>query len=380
MAIRKRQSKKSSSGYTYEVNFTYKDPETGISKRIFKGGFKTKREAQEFEMMKRSELANPNFIKQSEKTLLDIYNEFMEIGSKEYQSNTIYNTQKTLRFWSGKKATIDLGAIPISKIKYKILQEFFNKREECGKAFNNDIKSALNRIFRYAVRCEYIASNPLEHVKVLGVENKKDKHILTAMEYQRLLSELSRKNTFEYDAIRIAVMIGYYTGLRISEAMAICRSDFDFEENTIFVHRKMVYKGLRKNNIYAVEKMKSKSSKAYLPLPEELKKELIKWFEINPYEKVVCDEDGNYLDPDCTGNKLRKIANSLGIQFHFHLLRDTYCTRLFENGLHPKIIQTLARHQSFNTTMNVYTHVNQNMQLDVVNKIFCGENVAKIEQ
>lgn len=30
MAIRKRQSKKSSSGYTYEVNFTYKDTETGI--------------------------------------------------------------------------------------------------------------------------------------------------------------------------------------------------------------------------------------------------------------------------------------------------------------------------------------------------------------
>ena len=379
MAIRKRQSKKSSSGYTYEVNFTYKDAETGITKRCWKGGFKTKKEAQEFEMMKRNEFTNLNSIKQSEKTLFEVYNEFLEIGSKEYQSNTIYNTQKTLRFWSGKKATIDLGVIPISKIKYKILQEFFNKRKENGKAFNNDIKSALNRVFRYAIRCEYISSNPMEHIKILGVENKKSKHILTYEEYKKILNELSRKETFEYSSIKMAVIIGFYTGLRISEAMAIHKSDFDFDGNTIYVHRKMVYKGLRKSEIYAIEDMKSQKSKAYLPLPEELKKELIQWFKINPYEKVVCDEDGNYLDPDCTGNKLRKIANNLDIQFHFHLLRDTYCTRLFENGLHPKMIQTLARHASFNTTMNVYTHVKQDMQLDIVNKIFCGENVAKKE-
>lgn len=53
------------------------------------------------------------------------------------------------------------------------------------------------------------------------------------------------------------------------------------------------------------------------------------WFYINPYEKVICDEDGNYLDPDCTGNRLRSISkkNRNTIPFPFietHLYYVSY--------------------------------------------------------
>ena len=97
--------------------------------------------------------------------------------------------------------------------------------------------------------------------------------------------------------------------------------------------------------------MKSKSSKALIPLPDSLKQELELWFEMNPYEKVICDEEGNYLDPDCTGNRIRNISKKLGINFHFHLLR----------------------HANFNTTMSVYAHVDDKKKQKIVNEVFCGE-------
>lgn len=381
MAIRKRKSKKSSSGYTYEVNFTYKDPETDITKRYWKGGFKTKKEAQEYEVQKRMELANNRaHIKNCNKTLKEVYDEFMEIGSAEFQHNTIYNTKKTLHYWSGKKATIDLGSIPIQNIGYKTLQQFFNKRSDCGKACNEDIKTALRRIFVYAIRSEYISSNPIEYVKVTGVENKKEKHVLTYDEFQLILRELKNKNTFEYDAISMAVVIGFYTGLRISEVMALQKDDFDFEENTIFVHRKLNYKGKKKKDIEAVEQMKSKSSKVMIPLPDNLKQELELWFGMNPYQNVICDEEGDFLDPDCTGNRIRSISNKLGIPFHFHLLRHTYTTYLVNARVDVKVAQELLRHANFNTTMSVYAHVDDKKKQNIVNEVFCGENVAKMHK
>lgn len=149
------------------------------------------------------------------------------------------------------------------------------------------------------------------------------------------------------------------------------------EEDTIFVHRKLNYKGKKKKDIEAVEQMKSKSSKAVIPLPTILKQELIVWFRMNPYENVIYDEDGNFLDPDCTGNKLRTISNKLGIPFHFHLLRHTYTTSLVNAHVDVKVAQELLRHANFNTTMSIYAHMDDQKKQSIVNQVFCGENVVK---
>lgn len=50
MSVIKRKSKKAKNGYLYEVNFTYKV--NGITKRYWKRGFVTKKEAIEHENKK----------------------------------------------------------------------------------------------------------------------------------------------------------------------------------------------------------------------------------------------------------------------------------------------------------------------------------------
>ena len=42
-----------------------------------------------------------------------------------------------------------------------------------------------------------------------------------------------------------------------------------------------------------------------------------------------------------------------------HVLRHTYCTRLFERGFDPKEIQYLMGHASPEITMRIYTHYNK---------------------
>ena len=54
MTIRRRASKKAKNGYVYEVNFQYKH--LGVAEHYWKGGFKTKQEAQNHEDLKKAEL------------------------------------------------------------------------------------------------------------------------------------------------------------------------------------------------------------------------------------------------------------------------------------------------------------------------------------
>ncbi|MCI8878207.1 MAG: tyrosine-type recombinase/integrase [Oscillospiraceae bacterium] len=42
--------------------------------------------------------------------------------------------------------------------------------------------------------------------------------------------------------------------------------------------------------------------------------------------------------------------------------RHTFTTRLFENGVNIKVIQEILGHADFDTTMNIYTHITQDMK------------------
>lgn len=137
-----------------------------------------------------------------------------------------------------------------------------------------------------------------------------------------------------------------------------------------------------KEEYYVAKELKSKKSKAILPLPEVLKEEMIEWFKKNPYERVIVDKQGNYINPTCLSNEVKMIAKKLNIHFNFHMLRHTYATTLITNDVDIKTAQELMRHSNFNTTLSLYTHIGVERKKKVVNEIFkkkSGEIVADLD-
>lgn len=117
-------------------------------------------------------------------------------------------------------------------------------------------------------------------------------------------------------------------------------------------------------------------------MPGILKDVIIDWFKVNPYSKAICDVEGFYINPDVMGIDVKKVARTLDISFNFHMLRHTYATMLVTNNVDLKTAQDLMRHSNINTTMSIYTHIQEKHKLDTVNSIFdkkCGENVAKTQ-
>lgn len=374
MSIRKRTSKKAKNGYVYEVYFPYKV--NGITERYSRSGFKTKKEAQEHEALMLAEVKEKGKInKDSAKTLNQVYKEFLELGANEYQANTILGTK--LQYERNVKA--ELGNISIKNFDYALLQGYFNKRGSLGIETNKSTRKALNRLLNYAVKVGYIKNNPINLVKVIGIENKREKdQVLLDTELNILLNALESANDFNKKAYSIAIQIGKYTGLRVSEVFALEKEDINFNENCINVNRKLVYDGLKKDEIYSTHQMKSKSSKAIIPLASVLKSVLTDWFKINPYDHIICDVEGKYINPKTFSIFMKSLAKKHNISFNFHMLRHTFATTLVMNDVDIKTTQELMRHSDFNTTMTLYTHISKEHKAKVINDVFGLKSVEKV--
>lgn len=42
-----------------------------------------------------------------------------------------------------------------------------------------------------------------------------------------------------------------------------------------------------------------------------------------------------------------------------HALRHTFCSRCFEKGIKPKVVQQLMGHAHYSTTIDIYTHITE---------------------
>ena len=378
MSIIKVPSKKAKKGYTYKVTFKYK--ENDITRTYSKSGFIVKKDAQEHESMVKAQINQDGYLKKvCNDSLNKVFNDWLKVDSGLYALNTI-NLYKRIY---NKYIYSTIGKETIISLKYKDIQAFIN---ESNVSYDNcvAIKKVLNNVFKYAIKNEYIETNPIAYIEITKTKEKKEINNYLSLEEYNMIIEKLNHGSFYARALSIAISIGYHTGLRISEIFALNKSDIDFINDTITVNKQLLEREGKNKDLKIKTKLKTSSSNSVLPLVPTLKEILIEWFDINPYEKVVCNEEGYYLNPVSAQARVKKIASDLGIQgFHFHMLRHTLITNLYKSGVDVKTTQELARHSNINTTLNVYTHLEENSKKDTLNNVFeqiYSKNTPKMDK
>jgi integrase len=366
----------------------------GKRKQITKGGFKTKKEAQEAGTKALAEYNNAgiHFVP-SELSLSDYLDYWMAEYCKINLKQTTYiNYDKKIK----NHIKPEFGMYKLRSISPAVLQSFFNSKFNEGYSRNTltVIKGILSGCFSYAVEpLQFIQNSPMQSIKLPSTRatpetktRKKDKNIVSLDQWKQIIERFP-----EGHSCYIPLQLAYRCGLRLGETFALTWDDVDFINNTIDINKQIQwdesekvwtfhnpkYDSFRKIKcdsimIEMLNKEKSRQEKAkeyYLKVYNQLyvneKRQLGDTGE--PIWMVNSRETGEYIQPRVTQHLGRIVHYQLGFkEFDYHSLRHTHTTMLLEAGANPKYVQTRLGHKNIQVTLQIYSHVTSKMQDDTI--------------
>ncbi|WP_317395424.1 tyrosine-type recombinase/integrase [Faecalicoccus pleomorphus] len=371
MFARPRKAKKAKSGFTWTVYLDYTDS-CGIKQRYSKGGFKTKKEALEHggEIQQKLSL-NGGELYLCERTFNEVFEEYLEVeGKYKYASSTM----RYYQFIHQKHIKKSIGFNKMNNLRYKNVQTYFNSLDELGKETCTSIKKVFNVTFKYAIKNGYILSNPMPMIETRGRDTSRKHGIIEYHQLEEMVSlileDYHSKKVFSKLSYCIFLYLGFFLGTRKAETLALTKDDIDFEHKQISINKQLVYHGIRKEEYYCKDALKTKCSNANIPLCAKLSDILQEWIVYNPYDLLCCNEDGSYIIPTDLERYLKKIGKKIGIEFHPHMLRHSFVTNLIRSGIDVKTVSELARHSEVTTTMNIYAQTTECQKQEAINHAF----------
>lgn len=382
----------------------------GKRRSISKAGFRTKKDAEAAgaKAMAEYNAAGLKF-EPSEMSFAD----FLDYWYDNYvKMNCKYNTQTAYRVIIDNHLKPALGSYRLRALTPVMLQDYVNKKWVDGlkRTTLSNILGVLTGSLRYAVTpaC-LLQSSPAEYVKKPKQQSEraeKNRTVISVEDFGRMMERFGRGNPFRY-----ALLIGFYTGLRIGEVYGLTWDDIDLKAGTLSVN-KLVYKrstgGREDQASWYFGATKTSASVRSIKIGETLVRELKEFRTMQRqqrleygehytriYQKPEKDEKGNtihrlveventvpvalpeadlimrkengqYSSTDSFKYAARVIHYDLGIKFNFHSLRHTHATKLIESGVSPKAVQARLGHERIETTLQTYVHNTESMEQDAV--------------
>ena len=291
-----------------------------------------------------------------------------------------------------------LGKLQVSTINKLMVQRLLNNMSAKGLSANTlaKTKAILYSIFKEAMENRMISYNPCENITIR--RDKTERRVLS-YEEQKIFLDAIRGSRYE-----MLCILGLSTGLRIGELSGLRWSDINFDEKTLTVERTYVYlhdvKNHQMKDVFHSPKTKN-SCRTIRLLDSTL--ELLKqhraqqetekasmgeeWCPVEDGEDLVfttkngtpvrglnvAETLNNYV------KKINKKEERLAQKEHRepviferitpHTLRHTFATRAFESGIPPKVVQKILGHSSLEMTMDLYTHVTEDVQTREIQKL-----------
>lgn len=256
----------------------------------------------------------------------------------------------------------------LTEVEPKHIKMLYDEILEQGYTTNTVIHyhAVLHQALAYAVKNDYILSNPADRVK----RPKKNKHISSFYTKEEILTLL---DIAKDDPIYIPIVLSSYYGFRRSETLGMRWSAIDFENKTITVNHKVTE--LTENGktiVYAEDKLKTKSSYRTLPLIPVVEEKLLEHkakLERNQklfgnsyckeYMDYVCvDEMGKLFRPNFISDHFGWLLKKYGLKkITFKELRHSCASMLVAEGIPMKSIQEWLGHSNFSTTADIYSHI-----------------------
>ena len=270
-------------------------------------------------------------------------------NERRYSKQTVLAYSKDLKEFH--KFLESSGETDITKLVYqdfRLFLAFLNERELARTTISRKL-SSLRAFFKYALRMDWIESNPMELIQY-NVKKQQLPEFFYEDEMRELFTAIEVSESSLQLLHSALVELLYATGMRVSELTNLTLQQVDYDMSLV----RVIGKG-NKERIIPVGDLALKSLTKYI---QELRPELAAKSKPEDRNYVFLSKTGLQLSP----TQVRKILNSivkeagLNLSIHPHKLRHTFATHLLNNGADMRSVQELLGHEDLSSTQ-VYTHV-----------------------
>ncbi len=201
--------------------------------------------------------------------------------------------------------------------------------------------ACLKSMFRWLLRHSVLASDPFASVDVrIRIPDRLPRCLPTSE-----MARLADAAEIEGDLVRLATLLLFATGLRVSELTSLRLSDIDLLTGSLRVNGK----GSRERFVYVTNERVCRLLTTYVEARRSLPSD---------HDNLLLCSRGQPATPASLRLRLRRLSTRAGLERRVtpHMLRHTAATSLLEAGVDMRFVQRLLGHRSIATTQ-IYTHV-----------------------
>ena len=332
-----------------------------------KRGFLTKKEALQWER---------ETMNQASGSLGMMFHDFVALYFADMENRLKPSTISSKRFLVELKIMPFFGRMALNDIKPTDVRRWQNQlatyRNEKGEPYAptylREIQNQLTAIFNYAVKYYGLKENPCHKAGSMGKKNADEMQFWTKAEFDSFIEAVADK------PVSYAIfMTLYYTGMREGELLALTLADIDFEKSTITINKS--YQRINREDVITTPKTPKSNRVVTMPnvLAECLKAYIGQCYDLDeedrifPYTKYFLTHE---MQRGCKKSGVKKIR--------IHDIRHSHASLLVEMGFSPLLIAERLGHERVQTTMETYSHLYPNKQVEVANRLGTVKYYAQI--
>ncbi len=324
----------------------------GERKKKCKRGFKTKKEALEWEAnFKLAANANMDMTMEA----------FVEIYFRDKAGELKERSIKNKRYMIEAHVLPYFKNKPMNSITPSDIIQWQNTIREKGysETYLRMIQNQITALFTHAGSIYNLSNNPCKKVKKMGKPDADKLDFWTKEEYDKFIATIPEGSRYY-----VLFETLFWTGFRVGELLALSKSDIDFINKKISIS-KTYY---RVNGQDVITTPKTQESNRVIDIPEflakELKEYIDKLYEIPDNERIFP------IVAEAVQHKMKRQIEKARIKkIRVHDLRHSHVAYLIHQGVQPLIIKERLGHKDIKITLNTYGHLYPNQQKKVADML-----------
>lgn len=320
----------------------------GAKKTTTKRGFKTKKEALQWEH---------EFKVSSKADMTMTLTSFIEIYFNDKQGELKQRSIRNKRYIIDAHITPYFGDRRMKDITPADIIQWQNVIREKGyePTYLRMIQNQMTALFTHASNIYGLSNNPCRKVKKMGKADTKRLDFWTKEEYDNFIETVEKD-----DRYYVLFELLFWTGCRVGEALALTKADIDFTNKQIHIS-KTYY---REKGVDVITAPKTEQSVRTIDIPEFLSKELQEYIA-----RIYQCSNEERLFPmvlEAVQHKMKRHIEKAKVKkIRVHDLRHSHVAYLIYQGVQPLIIKERLGHNDIKITLNTYGHLYPSAQRKV---------------